>query len=193
MVFKDILVNYSKSSKERLEFVSNELNKLKANERIIFVGDTFYTNDLNLSYFVEFISELNRHKDHKFYIQDVESLSAKLMNTKVKSWYSLPSWPSHVSLYLTTEEIEASSTELRSALTYRDLYDESKFESPKDLDEDLEEEMKNQETLYLEHEEDLIGSFIDEVNELDYIPAKKASIIKIGLDALLRRWLDDYN
>lgn len=185
MVFKDVLVNYSKSSKERLEFIINNLKDINSNERVIFVGNTFYTNDLNLSSFVEFINVLNQYGEHDIFIQDVETLSAKLTETNVDSWYSIPTWPGHVSLYLTTEEIDATSVELRGALKYKG------HESPDDvrmIDVPLtQDEVDTIEQIHIEHEEDLIGSFIDEVNDLDYTDAKKASIVKIGLDALLRR------
>lgn len=180
MVFKDLLINSKKTSKERLTFLKRHLDKLGEGEKAVFLGKTFEENDLNLSFMVGLVKFINRYPQHVFYIQDESG--------EEDSWYRLPEWPSHVRLFQYDSEVDMVFDEFSDVLTFN--------EEPSHLDHSEAEPLlhnvdiqliKKIEQTHFEHKDDIVGAFINEVKTKHLDPYIEASMIKIGLDALLRR------
>ncbi len=191
MIIKDLLVNYSVSSRERFAFLKVMLSQLKDFERVIFVGDTFYINDLNLTFITEFLDLLNEYSDRDIFIQDMDTFRAKMEGVDMKSdsWYKIPAWPKHVKLYILTDDIGLYEDELRKGIVFEQIRERAELDQKiLDIKGRIGEPVQsyNQE-FYDEHVNDLIGVFMNEVRDKGYEKDKSEKLTTMGINALLRR------
>ena len=180
MVFKDLLINIKRSSKERLTYLKQHLDKLGEGEKVVFLGKTFEENDLNLSFMIGLIKFLNRYTSSTFYIQDESG--------KDDSWYQIADWPDHVNIFVKESEVEMIFDDFSEILTYKEVVSQGQSVKTGALLHPVDIQLiKKIEQIHFEHKDDIVGAFINEIKNKELDPYVEASMIKIGLDALLRR------
>jgi len=180
MVFKDLLINTKKTSKERLTFLKQYLDKLEEGEKTVFLGKTFEENDLNLSFMIGLIKFLSRYANTTFYIQDESGME--------DSWYKLPNWPNNVSLFKNKSEVDLVFDEFSEILIFKEEASRPEHMEEEPLLHHVDIQLiKKIEKTHFEHKDDIVGAFINEVKSQHLDSYIEASMIKVGLDALLRR------
>ncbi len=180
MVFKNLLINNKKSSKKRLSFLKKHLDMLEEGEDVVFLGSTFEENDLNLSFLIGMMKFLGRYPKSTFYIQDEKGGD--------DSWYNIPEWPSHVTVFRDVIDVNLVFDEFSDVLKFKEEVNGSPVTDQNALHHNIDIQLiKTIEKTHFEHKDDIVGAFINEVKNKELDPYIEASMIKIGLDALLRR------
>jgi len=180
MVIKDLRINTSSSVEERYQWLTGLLNQL-VDDQVYLVGETLYEKDISLSEIARFNELLDTYKKVNFLIQDVDSLSFKMLKVKGKSIYKIFQVHEHVQLFESTDEIDLSAKEVKEGLVYPN---KEKSET-KVLIEDYD--LNKYRRIQHEHEEDIVGVLVSDVLATTMDDKRKAEILTIAIDALLRR------
>ncbi len=181
MVIKDIKINMNTTTKERYNWLASLLDE-SSKDNIYMIGETIYGKDLSLSSISIFTEFIKKYAHLKIYIQDVDTLSFKLLKTEGKSMYTMLKTLENVVLFTTVEEAGLINSDIRDGISFVEKRNEVTNYSTNIIDLD-----KKYSQVRKEHEEDIIGVFINEVLKSELENNKKAAIVDIGLETLIRR------